>query len=340
MCENIDKSKYKFSILLPENRKYDREVELLQKNIEVYKLSGVSRKKNLREFKEIIIHKKIDIVHITLGYQAFFYAKAALSTSAEKVIIHSHTSKSGKENQSLVYKLMKKLSFLYYNNTVCKKTINLACSEDAARYMFMKSRKVEIVLNGINVEKFKNEKIDKNIYDNYKINSNDINILTIGRIDTQKNPLFIIKIINELLKLNSNYRLIYVGNGPRENEVISLEKEFGVEKTVNHIASTKEVSKLMKCSDAFLLPSLYEGCPVVLLEAQASNLKCFISNKIDEIVNCGLCKTISLEKSESEWASIIDDEIKNNFKNLKINNDKLNEFTIESTVKKLEEVYG
>lgn len=339
VIDNIDRSKYNISVMLPGNMVYDNENALYSRNVSVYKLAESKMSDKLKEFQSIIQSEKINIVHITLGYSAFAYAKAALKTKADKVIIHSHTSQSGNENINLINKIARKIYFLYANRFICNQTVNLACSDLAAKYLFSKSTKVEIVWNGIDIDKFRNAQVDENFYNKYGIDKNKINILTVGRMDVPKNPIFLIKVFNELVKINGNYNLVYVGSGPLKDEVYQLEDSFNLKEHIIHIPHTNEVAKLMKCCDAFLLPSLYEGLGIVVIEAQASGLRCICSDKIPMLADCGNCKFIDLDISEKDWAKAVDEEIAQLNKAFFIDYEKLNKYSIKTTVKRLEQIY-
>lgn len=339
VIDNIDRSKYNISVMLPGNMVYDNENALYTRNVSVYKLTESKMRDKLREFQNIIQSEKINIVHITLGYSAFAYAKAALKTKADKVIIHSHTSQSGNENINLINKIARKIYFLYANRFICNKTVNLACSDLAAKYLFSKSTKVEIVWNGIDIDKFRNVQVYENFYNKYGIDRNKINILTVGRFDPSKNPFFLMKVFNELVNINKNYNLVYVGSGPLKEDIYALEERLNLNKNIVHIPNTNEIPELMKCSNAFLLPSLYEGLGIVVIEAQASGLRCFCSDKVPSLADCGNCRYIDLGENERVWAKIIDDEINNPKASFITDRAKLNKYSIKSTVKRLEQIY-
>lgn len=95
----------------------------------------------------------------------------------------------------------------------------------------------------------------------------------------------------------------------------------------------------MQQNDFFLFPSLFEGLPITLIEAQASGLECFISDTITKEVNVGLCQYLSLEKTAKEWAVYISEQLDNRDKkgyDAKL----LDQFDIKNTVRRLEEIYG
>lgn len=147
-----------------------------------------------------------------------------------------------------------------------------------------------------------------------------------------------LEIFSELVKFDNKYHLIYVGQGVLEKEVKESIDKLEIGDKITRIKYTNEVDQLMKISDVFLLPSLYEGMPIVLVEAQASNLKCFVSNTITEMSSCGLCIYISLDKDAKAWAKIIHDNITKD--DMKLDCERLNKFSIETTTKRMTEIYG
>lgn len=115
-------------------------------------------------------------------------------------------------------------------------------------------------------------------------------------------------------------------------------KEEHLEKHIHFLGRREDISELLQQNDFFLFPSLFEGLPITLIEAQASGLECFISDTITKEVNVGLCQYLSLEKSAREWAAYISEQLDNRDKkgyDAKL----LDQFDIKNTVKRLEEIY-
>ena len=144
---------------------------------------------------------------------------------------------------------------------------------------------------------------------------------------------------DKLIKINKNIHLYWIGKGPQEEEVKGLIKECRLEDTITLLGSRRDVPNIMTKMDFMLFPSKWEGLPVTLVEAQVANLPCFISDKITEEADLGLCNVISLEKNEIEWANIIDSYIKDNNYNSKVLKDKVNSFNIKNVVKEIEAIY-
>ena len=220
-----------------------------------------------------------------------------------KVVTHSHNGNTDK----------KKLHLL------CRPLLNyvtdeyVACSKLAARFMFgekvLEKKDVLIVPNAVDVEKYSYSEKIRIDYRN-KLNIQDkLVICHVGRITRQKNPFRVIDIFEEICKRKKESVLLYVGSGDLEEDIRKYVKEKNIEDKVLFLGRRKDVSELMQASDVFLLPSLYEGLPIVAIEAQAVGLPAVLSSNITEETNVsGTIRFIDLEKSNSEWgASIINE---------------------------------
>ena len=166
-----------------------------------------------------------------------------------------------------------------------------------------------------------------------------LNFITIGRMDNQKNPLFIVKIIKELKEIRNNIHLYWVGSGSLEKEVKKLANEYGLKDNISFLGVRDDVDEILPLMDFMLFPSKWEGLPIVLLEAQASGIPCFISNTITQEVDLGLCTVLPLNEDEKMWANKINQYISTNSFNNKLKKEKLKKFDIKNTVQEMEDIY-
>lgn len=128
----------------------------------------------------------------------------------------------------------------------------------------------------------------------------------IGRYVEQKNPLFLIDIFKEILNRQESARLIMIGFGGLENEMHDKIKGYGIEDKVLDLGRRDDIRQFYNAFDAFLLPSLYEGMPVVGIEAQCTGLPIFFSKNITEETTASeLAHYIGLDVSASKWAKEI-----------------------------------
>lgn len=328
VLDYIDRSLYQIDVLLPDGV-YDREVELEKRNIKVKKYNRTSYKEEILNFYKILKHNQYDIVHFFTGNEAALLCMIAKRAGNKKIIVHSHASKSGDENIKILHVLMKKIYFYLAKAIYRKYALCLACSEKAGEFMFGKhNENVRILGNGIDLERFHN---GNNISDNMSFAIN-------ARFNPQKNPYFVIDIFSELIKKKSTSRLEWIGTGEMEKEIKDYAKNLQIEKYINFLGTVNDVEYVLRRNRFFLLPSICEGLPIVLIEAQAAGLKCFISDNITEQIDCGGCFKISLDRTAEEWAEIILEEIKKN-PVAKIKKDKIEKYSIKYTIKELENIY-
>lgn len=107
-------------------------------------------------------------------------------------------------------------------------------------------------------------------------------MINVARFAPQKNLFFLIDIFNEILKKSDKYKLLLIGSGPLEEKIREKIKTYGIEKNIIMKKNITNVNEYMHASDLFVLPSLYEGLPVVGVEAQCADLPCIFSNEVTE----------------------------------------------------------
>lgn len=129
----------------------------------------------------------------------------------------------------------------------------------------------------------------------------------IGRFTAQKNTLFIIDIFNEIAKKERRAKLLLIGHGELEEEMMTKVKYYNIEDRVLNLGKREDIHQFYNAMDCFLLPSLYEGLPVVGVEAECSGLPVFFSSEIPQESSpcCDLGFFIELDKNAEEWARII-----------------------------------
>lgn len=336
IIKNIDINKFDIECLVHQdvNEKYQDDL----KNIKINRIVGI--KKNPFKFlKEIISFYKnnnFDVVHLNQCTSLFFvYVFPILFDKKVKFIVHSH---NGNGNNKLLHKL---LSFIQNRRA----DVKIACSDVAGKWMFGKGEYV-IVENGIDLKKYQYKpedvtylKKELNLYNNKKI------IGSVARFDKQKNHKKIIKIYKEYFKINSNSVLILVGDGEEKDNVIHLIDEYELNENVILLGVRNDVHNILKLFDVLLIPSLYEGLPFIMIEAQAASLPILASETIsNQIEITDLVYRENLETSDEIWAKKIDFIIENN-KTKRLEKDygciiKNKGFDISDTVKKISEYYN
>lgn len=128
----------------------------------------------------------------------------------------------------------------------------------------------------------------------------------IARFEMQKNPLFLIDVMNEIAQKQENAHFVIIGAGSMEQQMKDRIAGYKLDQRMSWLGRREDIKQFYNAFDAFLLPSLYEGLPVVGVESQAAGLPVFFSEEVTrEAAVAELGHFISLKKSAKEWADII-----------------------------------
>lgn len=135
----------------------------------------------------------------------------------------------------------------------------------------------------------------------------------IGRFVPQKNPLFLLDICNEIFQMEKDARLLLIGDGELKSAMMDKIEKLGIRDKVIYLGRREDIGQFYNAMDAFLLPSLYEGLPVVGLEAQSAGLPIFFSSEVTrEVRASALGHFLELDRSAKEWAEAILNAIRAN----------------------------
>ena len=337
---HIDRSKIQFDFLCDEdstNIPYE-EIEKLGGRVILippYQKVFKYQKELIRIFKE----NNYKIVHSHINTLSVFPLRAAKKAGVKVRIAHSHSTTNKKEwKKNLLKQVLRPFSKVYATDYMC-------CSELAGRWLFgdkaYDSGKVYLLNNAIDLDKFKyNEALRKEKRKELGISDDTLVIGHIGRFVAQKNHDYLIDIFNEVLKKNNNSILLLVGQGPLMEEIKNKVKELKLNDSVRFLGQRNDVNELYQAFDVFCLPSLYEGLPVVGVEAQASGLLCILSNAMTkETKVLDITKFMSLNNTPREWADSILDDVKR-YKRIDTSKEMTSKnFNIKEEAKKLEKYY-
>ena len=269
---HLDHSKIQFDFICDDdstNIPYDEIEKLGGKVILIPPYQKVF--KYQRELRRVLRDGKYKIVHSHINTLSVFPLYAAKKVGVPVRIAHSHSTTNKKEwKKNLLKQVLRPFSKKYATNYMC-------CSELAGRWLFgdkaYDEGKVYLLNNAIDLDKFK---YDKKIKDKKRkelgIKEDTIVIGHIGRFVAQKNHTFLIDIFNQFHKKEKNSILLLAGQGPLQEEIKNKVRELGLDDSVRFLGQRNDANELYQVFDVFLLPSLYEGLPVVGVEAQASGL--------------------------------------------------------------------
>lgn len=305
---NINRNNVQFDFMVhyEEAGEYDEEIRRLGGKIhimpKVVPRNYFKYKRSLNAFFKS--HREYKIIH---GHQiavAFLYHRIAKKYGDKICITHSHSNFSDKNLKGRLADYTSKRSDIYTD-------IFFGCSVEACSYFFPNAYKenkdMVIIKNGIDVEKYVfNQDLREEIRVKFNIKDKFV-VAHIGRFTDAKNHLFLIDIFYNILKYNPDSVLLLIGKGPLESQVMAKVKDLKIEKYVLFLGVISDVFNILQAADVFVLPSLYEGFGIVLIEAQAAGLRCFASkDKIPIDAKCtDLIEYIPLSLSADEWAKII-----------------------------------
>lgn len=230
-----------------------------------------------KELKKVLREGNYKIVHSHINTLSVFSLCAAKAAGVPVRIAHSHSTTNPKEwKKNLLKQMLRPLSKIFATDYFC-------CSELAGRWLFgdktYDEGKVYLLNNAIDTEKFKfNEEVREKVRKELNIDEDIFVVGHIGRFVEQKNHTFLIDIFNEVHKVKPNSKLMLVGQGPLKETVEEKVNRLGLSDSVLFLGQRNDVNELYQAMDVFVLPSLYEGLPVVGVEAQAAGLPCVFSS--------------------------------------------------------------
>ncbi|MFI3326691.1 MAG: glycosyltransferase [Clostridia bacterium] len=244
---------------------------------------------------------KCDLADIT-------YLKESYKNNIPKRILHSHSSSNmftgiRRKIVNVLHKINKQVVEKYA-------TEFWSCSDYAADWLFTKNiaqNRTTFIPNSIDAEKFQYKEDIRNKYRQELKIEDKLVVGSVGAFLYAKNPEFTLEIFKEIHKNNSESVLLWVGSGELKEITEQKVKEYNMEKNVIFLGRRLDVDRLMQAMDCLLLPSRFEGLPVVAIEAQSAGLHVFASSegiskqtKITDFFHF-----LSLQQSQKQWSEKI-----------------------------------
>lgn len=328
---HIDRNVLQFDFLVHRDFKADFDDEIESLGGKIYRVPPMNPLK-YSYWKSIINFFKshtYETVHCHLNYKSGIVLAAAKIAKVPVRIAHAHTASMSFGLAKLARILMKPLIPLTATNFQ-------ACSINAGEAIFNKKPFI-VVPNAIDIEVYSFNENKRQLM-RKKLGVEDrFTILHVGRFTKEKNHMFLIDIFFELLNKNPNSKLLLVGDGPLKNEIMLKTNQFP-KGTVEFLGVRNDVPDIMQAADVFVLPSLFEGLPVTMIEAQAAGLLCIKADTItDECIVTDLVKSIPVDDYKI-WVDTIMSakDLHRTNQNEQIS---LNGYDIKNEAKKLTKLY-
>lgn len=347
IIRKLSSEEYKFEILVSQKLSdiYDKELEQYNCKINIINkttkrifpikrllLDTYGIRKFMRERKDYILHINL------YNFYGLIYANFVKKELVKKIIVHAHSS--GIDNdffkiKTFINKCMVKILDKKY-------FFHVSCSDLASNFCF--SKKVDNIYflpNAIDMKKFYfDEQIRKTVRkkENWE---NKFVIGHIGRFVEQKNHKFLIDVFEEIAKVKKDSILVLIGEGKLKEKIQEKIQTLNLEDKVFIFNPRNDVCELYQGFDMFVLPSLYEGLPVVGVEAQTADLPCVFSDVITKQVQfTSKVDFIPLNSGKVFWKNYIieknDFEQRKNYEN-SLKDSKFNILNFEKNIKSIYE---
>ncbi len=302
---NLDKTQYQmdFAVSIEGDGTYDDEIKALGGKI--YHITPKSKGviKNFCDIKKLVKKEQYKYVLRTSQHSLSAMELLAAKFGGAKVRVYrSSNSNTASVNKKQLW-IHRLCSFMpkWFAN------VRIAPSTEAAEFMFGKNcitkGKATILNNGIDLDVYKYSENDrKQIRKDFHL-ENKLIIGHIGRFNHQKNHKFLLEIFNEIKKHRENAVMMLVGKGELEEEIRKEIEKMKISEYVIFTGVRSDIPQILSSMDVMVFPSLYEGLPNVIVEAQASGLPCILSDRITKEVNITeSVRYLSISEPLEKWA--------------------------------------
>lgn len=303
---HIDRTKVQFDFLVHREQRsaYDDEIERMGGRIyrmrPVYPQNFSRYKRDLRTFFRA--HPEYKIIHSHMSELGYFAFREAERQGVPVRICHAHNAPHGFDAKMIIRTYFKKRMMPYLTHL-------FMCGEESGKWLYGEKNKSRFIMlnNAIDAAVYSFD-VSKREEMRRQLDLTDKLVVGhVGRFNPQKNHAFLLDIFAALLKKEPNAVLLLAGGGEDMPKIQAKAQALGVAEHVRFLGVRSDVADLMQAMDVFVFPSLYEGLPVTMVEAQASGLPCIISDKVPPecILTDGLVNIMPLSASPEAWAEKI-----------------------------------
>lgn len=290
LYRNIDRTKIQFDFIVHARVEGNFDDEIMSLGGRIIKcdsLGSIGPFRYVRRLSNVIKENgPFHAVHSHTDFQGGFVALAAKKAGISTRICHSHNTQwVAKPN------IIHNIQLAIFKEFIDRYATDFcACGKEAAKFLFKKNKvnsKVKIINNGIEVKKFMCDS-NSNIRKEFNISEDTFIIGNIARFAEQKNHKFIIKLAQYLREKNVDFVVLLVGQGSLLEDIKLEVRSLGLSSYIRFLGVREDITMLLNSFNVFVMPSFYEGLPVVLVEAQAARIPCVIATTISEEVDFGL----------------------------------------------------
>jgi len=310
VLRHIDRTKFQFDFCYtkPEPGAYAPEIEALGGRMVACRLDQRNPFGFARRLRALLRKGQYSVVHSHVHHFSGFVIRLAHRAGVPMRIAHSHNTSDGKASTPprLLYRALMSHWIRKYA------TYGLAASAPAAAALFgpdwQSDPRFRVLYCGIDLEPFRQEVSREAVRQELGIPKDAPVVGHVGRFTPQKNHAFLLDIAAEVVKRRPEVRFLLVGEGPLRPAMEAKAHNLRIEKKVVFTGTRADVPRLMLgAMDVLILPSLWEGLPVSLLEAQAAGLRCVCSDAVppEAAVVPDVVRYVRLSAGAGEWAAVV-----------------------------------
>ena len=306
LYRNIDKAKIQFDFVQNCNGPAAFDEEIKQMGGKIFHCphyNGKNHFQYIKWWKNFFNNHKDEyqIVHGHLGSTAAIYLNIANKFGLH-TIAHSHSAFTINNYKDILYKLLS-----YPTRYIADFFFGCSLNAGISRYgkKVIESKNFKVLNNAIDLNQFAyNKQIREKIRNELKV-TNEFVIGHVGRMDDNKNQIFLLNLIKKK-KNQYSVKLVLVGTGINYDKLVKQTNEMELENDVLFLGIRSDVNELLQAMDCFVFPSFYEGLPVTLIETQAVSLPSVISDTItDEVILTNIVTKTSLDAPLQDWIAEI-----------------------------------
>ena len=292
---NVDREKLQFDFIINVKKEisYDDEIEKMGGKVHYVTRKSKNPIKNFFEVRKIIKEYQYDTVcrHSDNAFTVVDLLAAKLA-GAKRIIMHSHSTQTKNTGLHKFFRLW----FPFVT------THRFACSKTAGKWMYGK-QDFQVVYNAIDTDKFNySAEIRNKMRKEWNVEDSHV-YGHVGSFVYAKNHPFLLDVFYEISKQDEKAVLFLVGDGDLRKAAEEKVKEYSLEQKVIFTGRRMNVPDFLQMFDVLLFPSVYEGLPVSLVEAQTSGLQCLISDRItDEVILTDCARNYSIDLGVGSWA--------------------------------------
>ena len=298
LYRKIDRSKLQFDFVYftADHCDYDDEIELLGGRI--HRIRTAHAGARFLALYSLLRSGGWTIIHSHTLFSSSLHLAAARLAGVPQRIAHSHStqdansaSRWGRAYQRFARRLIGWVGTEY-----------LACGHAAAKFLFPGRNDVLVLPNGIDIQSFEGAS-RADARNNLGVSPSQLLVLQVGRLMPVKNHARSIRIADEMRKIGLDFQMLLVGAGPEKHRIQKLITNSDLDQHVRLLGLRSDMPDLMVAADVMILPSLYEGFSLALVEAQAAGLPSVVSNGVPQEVDLGMgmLRFVRLDASDSEW---------------------------------------